>query len=241
MHTPLRSLPRPLALALPLPLVALLAGCGPSINPASKADIDARVAALRPPTTAIAAPGPSEFVPMAFAAGQWSQYKMVDEDGKPSFLTYKILGEEAGATRVELVTDAYHGRTVQQMLLFFGSRTDPNQLEIRAAKTKDSNGNVNEIPPTMMPMLQSLYKGVASSLVLQWQGLPQEAASAPAGNFAGCFKTRTDAQFGPWKSVSDTWSHPAVPITGLVRSKGVDKAMSMELVAYGLTGAKSEF
>jgi len=225
---------------LVLLLVVALSGCGPSIDPAAKADIDRRISLLQPSANAVPAPAPGTFAPMPFVAGQWSQYKMVDDKGEPSFLTYKVLGEEGGATWIESVMETYHGKTISKMLVFFGSRMDPNQLEIRAAKTKDPKGNVNEIPPNMMPMLQSLYRGAVSSLVLNWQGLPQEAATAPAGRFDGCFHARTDAQWGPWRSVADSWSHPGVPISGLVRSKGVDKPFSMELVSFGASGAVSE-
>ena len=78
-------------------------------------------------------------------------------------------------------------------------------------------------------------------LVINWQGLPQESAAVPAGKFDGCFKARTDAQWGPWRSVADSWSHPAVPLSGAVRSQGVDRPFTMELAAFGTSGAVSEF
>jgi hypothetical protein len=215
----------------------VLAGCGPSIDPAAKADIDQRLATLKKLEASY--PAPSGFVPMPIAVGQWTQHKMVN-DGQPSFMTYKIVGEEGGAFWVEMVSETYSGRNIQKMLIAFGNRTDPSQVEIRAVKTKDAKGRVNEQPKEMMPLLQSLYKKAASSIVINWQGMPQEEAVAPAGRFAGCFHGRSEAQFGPWSMVSTAWSHPAVPISGLVRSQGVDKPYSMELVAFGLTGAQSE-
>jgi hypothetical protein len=218
-----------------------LGGCGPSINAASKADIDRQIAALQAPSASIPAPAAGDFRPMPLAAGQWAKFKIVNDKGEPSFYTYKILGEEAGAFWVEVAMDTYQGKTLQKMLAFFGSRTDPKELEIRAVITKDIKGNVIELPRDMMPMMQSLYKSAVASLILSWQGLPQESASAPAGTFNGCYKTRSKAQWGPWKSEADSWSHPAVPINGLVKSRGVDKKFDMDLVAYGLTGAASEF
>lgn len=218
-----------------------LVGCGPSINAASKADIDRQIAALQAPSASVPAPAAGDFRPMPLAAGQWAKFKIVNDEGEPSFYTYKILGEEAGAFWVEVAMDSYQGKHLQKMLVFFGSRTDPKELEIRAVITKDINGTVNEFPREMMPMLQNLYKSVVASLILSWQGLPQESASAPAGTFNGCYQTRSKAQWGPWKSESDSWSHPAVPINGLVKSKGVDKQFDMDLVAYGLRGAASEF
>lgn len=218
-----------------------LGGCGPSINAASKADIDRQIAALQAPSASIPAPAAGDFRPMPLAAGQWAKFKIVNDKGEPSFYTYKILGEEAGAFWVEVAMDSYQGKTLQKMLVFFGSRTDPKELEIRAVATKDVKGNVNELPREMMPMIQNLYKGAVASLILSWQGLPQEGAAAPAGRFDGCYKTRSKAQWGPWKSEADSWSHTAVPINGLVKSRGVDKKFDMDLVAYGVTGAASEF
>lgn len=219
-------------------LASAAVGCGPSINAAAKADIDRRVSALAAPSASF--PAPVGFVPLPLAPGQWTQYKMTDDKGQPSFLTHKILAEEAGAHWIEAVVESYSGRTVQKMLVAFGNRMDPNQVEIRAVTTKDMNGTVNEMPAGMMPMLQSLYKSVVSAMIINWQGLPQEPTAVPAGNFDGCFRARSDVQWGPWRSVADSWSHAAVPISGAVRSKGVDKPFTMELVAFGLSGAKSE-
>ena len=216
-----------------------IAGCAASVDPAAKADIDGRIASLRQPTSTF--PAPATFVPMPLAAGQWTQHKMVDDKGQPSFLTYKILSEEAGAFWVETVHESYGGRTIQLMLVAFGNRTDPGQIEIRAVKMKDTGGHVNEVPPAVISMMQSLYKKALPMLVVNWQGQPQESAVVPAGQFAQCFRARTDVQWAGFHSVQDSWSHPAVPISGLVKSQGVDKPSTMELVAYGLNGATSQF
>jgi hypothetical protein len=216
-----------------------LGGCGPSIDPAAKADIDGRVAALQSGGRTL--PAPQSFEPMPLAAGQWSQYKMIDDKGLPSFLTYKVLGEEGGAFWIETLHESYTGRTAQKLLIAFGSRTDPSQIEIRAVVTLDRRGTVNPMPPTMMPLMQSMLKGVVSSLVIYWQGLPQESATVPAGRFEGCYHARNEAQWGPWTSMTDSWRHPAVPLSGVVRSQGVDRPFTMELVAFGTTGATPDF
>src|SRR5215471_11388856 len=146
-----------------------IAACGPSIDPAAKADIDRRVAALSGGGNAV--PAPSSFEPMPLAAGQWSQYKMVDDKGQPSFLTYKILGEEGGAFWLEVVHESYGGKMVQKMLVAFGSRTDPAQIDIRAIMTRDAKGRVNLVPSQMILIVQSVYKGIVSGLVIHWQGV----------------------------------------------------------------------
>jgi hypothetical protein len=233
---------RPITVPLSLAVAAAVAcaACGPSIDPAAKADIDRRVAALQAGTNAFPPPAPGMFAPMPFAVGQWTQYRMTDDKNQPSFLTYKIVGQEADAVWLEMVNESYQGKTIQKMLVAFGSRVDPSQVQVRAMTMKDTKGNVTEMPPTVISMMQSTYQSAVSMLVLNWQGLPQESAAVPAGRFDGCFKARTEAQWGPWRSVADTWAHPAVPLSGTVRSQGVDRPFTMELAAYGTSGAASE-
>ena len=96
------------------------------------------------------APAPGMFAPMPFAVGQWTQYKMTDDKGQPSFITQKIIGQEADAVWLESVNEGYTGKTITKMLVAFGSRMDPNQVEIRAVWMKDARGNVNEIPPPVI-------------------------------------------------------------------------------------------
>jgi len=233
----MRNLAVPFLSAVALAVAA--SACGPSIDPAAKADIDRRVAMLQPGTNAVPAPA-GIFAPLPFSVGQWSQYKMINDKNEPSFLTYKIVGQEGDAVWLEMVNEAYTGKTIQKMLVAFGNRMDPGSVEIRAVKTRDHKGNVTEMPPPVIQMMQSTYRGAISMLIVSWQGLPQESTVVPAGRFDGCFKARTDAQWGPWRSVADSWAHPAVPISGTVRSQGVDHPFTMELVAFGTTGATSE-
>jgi len=132
-------------------LSLLVAACGPSIDPAARADIDRRVAALQIGANTV--PRPTSFEPMPLAPGQWTQYKMIDDKGHPSFLTQKIVGEEAGAHWIETLHESYTGRTSQRMLVAFGNRMDPGQVQIRAVKMKDSSGKVTEMPPEVIGML----------------------------------------------------------------------------------------
>src|SRR5439155_11097016 len=143
-----------------------------------KADIDRRVATLQGGGGSL--PRPTNFEPMPLAPGQWSQYKMTDDKNQPSFMTYKIIGQDSGAYWIEILHETYFGADAQKMLIAFGSRTDPGQVEIRGVVTRDRQGRINEMPPSMMPLLQSMYKGVVSSMIISWQGLPQEPAAVPA-------------------------------------------------------------
>jgi len=107
-------------------------------------------------------------------------------------------------------------------------------------KMKDKNGKVTELTGTTIQLMKSMYQSAINVLVVRWQGLPQENVNAIAGSFAGCFKALTDASWGVWRSTSTSWMHPAVPISGLVKSMGISQPTSMELVGFGDSGATSE-
>jgi hypothetical protein len=220
-------------------LVLLTVGCGPSIDPAAKADIDARVQALTAPKQSFSAP--TVFEPMPFAVGQWLKLKLVDDKGQPSFMTQSITGQDGDAFWFELVTESYTGKTLVKILMAVANRTDPNTIDIRGGAMKDKNGNVTNFGGPLLSMMRGTYKEMMATMVISWQGLPQEDAVVPAGTFARCFKTRTDVRWGAWSTASTSWSHPAVPISGLVKGVGIDKPTTMELVDFGVTGAVSQF
>jgi hypothetical protein len=226
-------------LAFPVLLLGLSASaCGPSIDAAAKADIDRRVAAMAPSGQQF--PAPTGIAPKPVVVGQWTQHKLTNEKGEVSLMTYKIVGEEAGAYWIEMANESYYGKTVTKMLLYLGDRQNPSTMEIRAVKLKDKKGKVTELQGPMIQLMKSMWQGSVNMLAVSWQGLPQDSVNVMAGHFVLCFKARTDASWGAWHSAATTWMHPLVPINGLVKSVGIDKPTTMELVGFGDSGAQSE-
>jgi hypothetical protein len=217
---------------------ACVLACGPSIDNAAKADIDQRIAVLA--HTGQTFPAPIGLLPKPLAVGQWTQHKLVNEKGEPALVTYKIVGEDSGAYWVEVANENYYGKTVTKILLSPGDRMNPNTMEIRAVKMKDKKGRVTEIEGPMIQLMKSAWQGSINMLAVSWQGLPQESMPVIAGTFTSCFKARTDASWGAWHSISTTWMHSMVPISGLVKSAGIDHPTTMDLVGFGETGATSE-
>jgi len=217
---------------------ACLLACGPSIDKAARADIDQRIAALA--HTGQTFPAPTVFLPKPLAVGQWTQHKLVNDKGEPALVTYKIVGEDGGAFWLEIANESYYGKTVTKILLFPGDRMNPNTMEVRAVKMKDKKGQVTEVEGPTIQLMKSLWQSSINMLAVSWQGLPQESMPVIAGTFTSCFKARTDAGWGSWHAVSTTWMHPTVPISGLVKSAGIDHPTTMDLVGFGETGASSE-
>ena len=162
----------PLAIAL---AGLVLVACGPSIDPAAKADIDRRIAAMVPSGQVF--PLPTGLDPKPMAVGQWTQHKMVGEKGQPSLVTYKIVGEDAGAYWIEIADESYYGKTVTKILLAVGDRRSPATMEIRAVKRKDPKGQVTELQGPMIQSMKSVFQTSINMLVVAWPRLRELARS----------------------------------------------------------------
>jgi hypothetical protein len=216
-------------------LVSLAGGCATGFDPAAKADIDRRVTALRPPAQTI--PAPTASTPLAPAVGQWTQHVMVDDQGRPSFLTMKLVGEDLGSYWLELLEETYSGRRLTQLLIYFGDRT---ALDIRAIKTRIGTGPVKEATREELGTSRADWAGILSMLAGGWEGAPQEESRVPAGIFGGAYQRQIE-RWGPFQDTSKVWLHPAVPISGVVRSQSTQRKNRLELIAFGERGGVTEF
>jgi hypothetical protein len=194
------------------------------IDPAAKADVDRRMAALHPSGQSYQAP--TAFFPVPPAVGQWAQYRMI-ENGAPSFFTYQIVGAQAGAFWLQGVIDRYSGRQIVRTLITMPPDGSTNAVQMSSTSVTGGGGAL-QVDPALLALLQSRAG---------WKGKSQESANVPAGGFADCFKLQINAAAGPSRTSIMTWSHPGVPLSGLVRSQGLDGVPStMELVAFGFSG-----
>src|SRR5207248_9082562 len=95
--------------------------------------------------------------------------------------------------------------------------------------------------PARLGGAHAAWQGVLARLTPPaWQGLAQQDATVPAGIFPGCYQGETQPGWGPFASRTLTWSHPAVPVSGVVKGQAIDQRNSFELVAFGEHGAVSE-
>lgn len=228
-------------LALVLPLIASLSllSCGSSVNPALKSSIDKRVLSF-PQSSDNVYEAPDKAEPLPIAVGQWARYKLTDDDNNPALMTYKVVGEDAGAYWLETVRETYTERQVTLLLVKLGDRRSLEGIEVRAMKQKTDDDSVMEFPGAMLSLMQSLWKPSLESMVIDWQGKEQDDARVPAGVFKRCYQAYTTVSlFGSSKSTRN-WSHPAVPMSGSVRTQSVDSTFSMVLLEFGLDGATSE-
>ena len=220
-----------------LVLIPFFVACGASIDPAMRADVDRQVATLQARATTYPAPASTE--PMPLAPGQWVKLRLVDKESRPSFMTYKVVGQEGDAHWVEVKTEQYSGKTVLKMLLALGDRTDVNKVEIRRLIVKQGDRAPMDYQSPMLDIVKGTYKSVARGLVVDWKSLPRETKTAPAGTFEDSFTGQSEVSLFGFTSRARSWSHPAVPIQGLVHSDGEDGS-KIDVVDFGTSGATSE-
>jgi hypothetical protein len=217
---------------------ALLA-CGSGVNPALQSSIDQRVLSFKQFSDNVyEAPTSTEALPLA--VGQWTSYKMMDKEGNPALMTYKVVGEDAGAFWLETVRETYHDKQVTLLLLSLGKGHNLDDVEVRAMKQKIDDHSPSEYPAAVLGLMKALWKPMVENMVADWQGKEQDDAHVPAGVFNKCYQAYTTFSLFGSSETTRSWSHPVVPLGGVVRSQSVSSTMSMVLLEFGLTGAKSE-
>ncbi len=224
----------------PLAIVALLlcAACSPSINPKLKTSVDSKLAMVQNSSETYSA----ESAPAGYEAGQWLQYKLLDENGRPTLMTYKLLAVLDGGYAVETVSESYYSRDVNYIEFQYTLGAPIDTMKIVRVISSKGDDAPKEMDGMSLSIMDSVYKNLAGQIFMSQTGAPGGASvSVPAGTFASCSEMDTTLSLGPWSIESHTWHHPAVPMHGMVKSERTDgKPGSSELLTFSLTGAQSE-
>lgn len=225
-------------------VVLALAACGPSIKPAMKSATDQLASERR------AAPrdlGPERrLVPLKWAVGQWTLTRTVNQKGEPSYTRTAVVAHDAGGWWIEMETQDYYRRSFTKVLYASMPTTVDEALDaVRKIVTREE-GKPEQVmdftkdDPSIAfaKLLAKKYMTVGVAAIPE--GAAREDAKVPAGTFRGCGKFDSKVDFAGLFSVqATTWFHPAVPLSGAVRSVANDGKLTTELVDYGLSGATS--
>lgn len=231
------------ALALLLPLLA----CGddadaaprPSDEPASApAALELPLDGLEPgPPSDHAAPAAP--TPQPLSPGQWARYGATWREGGRSFLTYRVVGAQDGAYRIEVDDQRRQRRTLIEMLVRIPDPRDASQAQIVDVRIHDgSSPEVQRIPPRLLGMYGPILQQFLTLMLSDWRGRPQEDVQVPAGRFAQAYAGEQRMLFAGRDATGRVWHHPDVPVTGLVRFQAEGDAHVLELIGFGQRGAR---
>jgi hypothetical protein len=230
-----------LVFAVAVSCLALGCSCSRSSSdgPAGPAS-SAGTSAAQPPAAGGEVARPTSTELPALSVGQWSKYRNTTSDGT-SDVTYKVVAEEDGGYWLEIVRGAANAGTVLQLLISVKNRSDPNSLDVQAARVRMPNGHVRELRGDMLrPTADGYRKALAEIFVPALAGAPQEDVTVSAGTFRGCYKRTQKVERQSKASEQTVWVHTAVPISGIVKSEETDGSAKTELLTWGTSGAKSE-
>jgi len=210
--------------------------CSPSINPALKQSIDRQLNAMQANDQEY----PADTSPVGYQAGQWSQYKILDDKGQPSIVTYKLLDLEDDMFTIETDTESYYFHDVNRIVFRYQMGAPLDSIEVISVITQKDNEPPTALTGFSLSVLRSLMKKHAKSIFIQsTASVGQSTQEVNAGRFIGCSESDAEVRFGIWSAQSHSFHHVSVPMHGTVRSQAIGGKGNSELIAFGLTGATS--
>jgi hypothetical protein len=184
----------------------------------------------------IPAPEPGD-VP-AMTVGAWSKYKM-----SSGIATFALVDRR---NDTEWLIDAkIEGKMkiLIQAWVHVPDLRDRSGMKMKEARAKIGGGAIRTMTmgPTS-PAAMMFERFMSASTAERLEGLPQEDVKVKAGHFRGCYRWSNKLTMMGIKVEETIWTHPAVPLPSMVRSKpkkGGDGGF--ELIGFGSKGAKKSF
>ncbi len=184
---------------------------------------------------------PRDAKPLPLAPGQWVKQHVVDQDGHHTLVTTKVIGLFGHQVWLEREDEGATGTRVRKLLLSLGDRNDPGTIDIYQYWLKHPDGRVEQVSPMMLGAEKPRLQGELGALLIVRKPDAQEDIAVTAGHFARAYRARAKDRASGREVSHDTWWHSSVPFNGSLRSVGVGVPGGSELVAFGLSGAKSAF
>ena len=199
-------------------------------------------AALAPGAAATAQPSakPAGFALMPIAVGQFVEYRM-QGGGSAERYAWAVTDKEGDSFWLQMASDMKGQGGVVQMLMAVKTAAEINDAQPEKMRFKAPGRGVQEIGGSMLRMAGK-YRPTDGIMIKMDPGAiekgPREDLDVPAGKLLGAYKWVGDTKWQGTKHKTTFWSHPDVPITGVV--KGNDGTRTWELAKFGATGAKDE-
>ncbi|PKL39025.1 MAG: hypothetical protein CVV44_09160 [Spirochaetae bacterium HGW-Spirochaetae-1] len=222
---------------------ALIASCGPSVNPQLKKKTDNLFSTAQTKNYGVSR---AFKAPMKYAVGQYVVHGMTEGSGNRSITKTSIVGKEGNGWVMEFYSLNSKQEAVVQMLIVGLDKAaqtgNTDGIEIQRIKIKDEKGQVQSFEGPMLSMMKNLYKNSLSSLDVQTGTfLTGSAVTVPAGVFTGTYTIKSKVKLFGKTYTGTGWYHSSVPINGVVKSVSDDDKTTMVLLDFGTKGAVSLF
>ncbi len=235
--------PLTLSVAIVLAIGLVLASCGTPTKPKNQSDIgtafgNAKTATYPEPVI------PFE-TPMHLQVGQHVRYGVLDKDGQKSISAYSVIGHNGDVWVLESYSLTAGNESWTQLKVAGLDQAmvsrNPDDISIISARTRNNNDAPSEIDGVVLSLTKGIYKDALAHWTMKT--IPEGkdiAMTVPAGTFQGLVKASTTMHIFGSSLTSTGYYHPAVPISGLVKSTS-SNGVEMSLLDFGTSGAKASF
>ncbi len=178
-------------------------------------------------------------------AGQWVMYGLTDDDEERSVMKCAIVAKNGDEITIETTMITEDDVIIMQFTVKGmdaakkGGNLDGLDFVRIAIKTNDDEPMVLE--GAMLSMMKGAYSSSIEGMVPTHTEMSDGGTqTVTAGTFHGTTKAKSSVNVTGDDEETTSWIHPAVPIYAMVRSQTSDE-MTMELLDFGMTGAKPSF
>lgn len=167
-------------------------------------------------------------------------------DSKRSVSKMSIVGKEGNGWILELYSLTPTSESVTQMKVVGMDTVHQTgaveEIDFIWIKIKPDGEPVQTIEGALLTMTKGIYKKALSGLAFQLKmASAGGTVRVPAGKFNGAVKAVNHSSLLGKKYHADVWLHPSVPINGILRSIHPKEDLKIELLDFGLSGARKSF
>lgn len=223
--------------------VFVLASCGTTTKPKNQSEIGTAFGQVK--TATYAEPVLPFGTPMHLQVGQHVRYGIVDKDGQKSISAYSVIGQAGDVWILESYTltagnESWAQLKVAGLDLAMVSR-NPDDVHLISVRTRNNDDAPTEIDGVVLSLTKGIYKDALSHWTMKVTPEGKDIVmTVPAGTFHGLVKASTKMHIFGSELTSTGYYHPAVPISGLVKSTS-SNGVEMSLLDFGMSGAKPSF
>jgi hypothetical protein len=223
----------------------LLSLCGLLAAPMMANDNEDRIKAMFEARKSASYPAQAFSAVTSMAVGQWVVYGLTDDDGERTIMRNAIIAHEGDEWTTEM-TMINEDDVVIMQFTFKGLDAarrsgDADELEITRMALKTNDDEPMVMDGMMLSMVKGMYgknlQGMTTKTTIEGDA---GALTVVAGTFNGTTKATSKTSMTGSSEETTSWMHPAVPVYGVVKSTSSDE-MTMELLDFGMTGAKPSF
>ena len=175
--------------------------------------------------------------PIEPAIGQWVRYGVSWREGGRSTTEYRIVDRQNDSWWLE-VTDR-RGRAQNHVRMRV--RPKGEGVELLALTFHRQGQAREEVPERLLPTYEPMLAQWLEMLFPGPMAGQPEDVTVPAGTFPQARRVDETVEFGGRSIDAAIWRHPAVPVTGMVRFRDQAGGHTVDLLGFGLQGARSAF